>query len=231
MRLNKYISQSGYCSRRQADELIKSGKVFVNNRICQELGTKIDPQVDQIRIKNGPELQLSSKRIILMLNKPKNYVCTKKDKFAQRTVYDLLPAEYQNLFSVGRLDKDTEGLLLFTNDGEFANQLTHPRYQKEKIYQATIKGRLSEKDIQRLEKGIRLIKFKALPAEISEISYNLQKGTSVVEITISEGKKRQIHEMFLALKKPVKNLLRTKFGSFKLGKLKSGMWKLENSKK
>lgn len=134
IRLNKYISRSGYCSRRKADEYIKNSKVFLNNRIVKDLGTKIDPSIDIIRIKNGPVLKPAKKNTLIAMNKPKGFLCTKKDQYANRTVYDLLPHKYHSLFTIGRLDKDTEGLLLFTNDGELANTLAHPRYEKKKKY-------------------------------------------------------------------------------------------------
>ena len=230
IRLNKYISQSGYCSRRQADELIKQRKVILNNITVKELGCKIDPIHDVVRIKNGPTLKPSQKKILLMMNKPKGYVCTKKDQYANRTVYDLLPHQFQHLFSIGRLDKDSEGLLLFTNDGELSNKLMHPKFKKEKTYRLTIRGRLEEKELEQIQSGMRLIKFRTLPAKVKEISFDKEENRSVLEMTITEGKKRQIRETFLALKHPVKKLVRLVFGPYRLLKLKPGEFEIISTK-
>lgn len=226
MRLNKYIAQSGYCSRRKADELIESGKVFVNDK-PPVLGTKIDPETDTVRIKGGPTLVNPSQQkvIIIALNKPKGYVCTKNREQSKRVIYDLLPNQYQNLNSVGRLDKDSEGLILLTNDGNLANELTHPKFGKEKEYFATVRGKVSEKDIAQIQKGMRLLKYKTAPAKAKFISYDEKENRSVVHIILKEGKNQQIRNMFLALKKPVKKLVRTEFGKWKLSGLKTGEWR------
>lgn len=225
VRLNKYISQTGYCSRRQADDLIQKGKVLVNSIPMKELGTKIDPTVDEVRIKQGPILKPSKTKTLLMLNKPKGFVCTKSDPFESQTVYELLPTQYQTLFTIGRLDKDTEGLLLFTNDGELANQLTHPKFGKEKTYLVTVRGKLDEKDLKRLSKPMYLRDYVVKGAKVKEISHDKDKDRSLLEVTISEGKNRQIHNMFLVLKHPVKRLVRVSFGDYQLGKLRTGEWK------
>ncbi|MGE3278320.1 MAG: pseudouridine synthase [Candidatus Altimarinota bacterium] len=226
VRLNKYISQTGYCSRRKADELIEQGKVLVNNVPVKELGTKIDPDVDEVRIKQGPILKPSKKKVLLMLNKPKGYVCTKSDPFESKTVYELLPPQYQSLVTIGRLDKDTEGLLLFTNDGELANQLAHPKFGKEKTYLVTARGQLDEKDLKRISKTMYLRDYVVKGAKVKEMSFDKEKDRAIYEVTISEGKNRQIHNMFLVLKHPVKRLMRTSFGEYKLGTLKTGEFKL-----
>lgn len=226
MRLNKFISQSGYCSRRQADELIKHGKILLNNVPVKEMGVQVDPLSDVVRVKKGPLLKLSRKKQLIMLHKPKGYVCTKSDRHAKRTVYELLPPEYQSLNSIGRLDKDSEGLLLFTNDGELAERLTHPKYAKEKSYLVTIRGRLDEQDFHKLRKGIRLIGYRAQPAKVKEIQYDEKTDRSELELTIKEGKKRQIREMFLALKHPVKRLLRVSVGPYRLGRMRVGEWRV-----
>lgn len=225
IRLNKYIAQTGYCSRRQADELIDKGRVLVNNVPVKELGTKIDPEADEVRIKQGPVLKPSKKKTLVMMNKPKGYVCTKSDPFESKTVYELLPPQLQGLYTIGRLDKDTEGLLLFSNDGELANQLTHPKFGKEKTYLVTVRGRLDEKDLKRISKTMYLRDYVVKGAKIKEISFDQEKDRALYEVTISEGKNRQIHNMFLVLKHPVKRLMRISFGDYKLGKLRTGEWK------
>ena len=226
MRLNKYIAQSGYCSRRQADELIRKGKVFVNDRLVKEMGIQVDLSMDAVRIKGGPTLKASKKKILLMLHKPKGYVCTRRDPYANKTVYELLPKQYHHLNSIGRLDKDSEGLLLFTNDGDLANQLTHPKYEKAKVYRITIRGKLSEDALRRLKKGMRLREYRVQPVQVKIISHDSEQDTSIYELTLKEGKKRQIRNMFLVLKQPVKRLVRIRFGPYALGRLKIGEWKI-----
>jgi len=229
MRINKFISQSGYCSRRQADELIRQGKVLLNNQPVKEMGTQVNPDTDTVRIKKGPTLKPSKEKVLIMLNKPKGYTCTKKDPHAKRTVYELLPEEYQNLFSIGRLDKDSEGLLLFTNDGDLSQQLTHPKFGKEKVYLVTVRGKMEEKEIALIEKGMRLRLYRIKPAKVSNVSYDPEENKTQLKLTIKEGKKRQIREMFLALKHPVKILVRISFGKYKLRGMKVGEWmKIKN---
>lgn len=226
MRLNKFISHSGYCSRRKADELISTGKVMINNVPVKELGSQVDPEVDVIRIKNGPELQLEKETTLLLFHKPKGYICTKHDDHADRTVYDLLPEKYQSFNTIGRLDKDSEGLLLFTNNGEFAHQLGHPKFGKSKVYQVSVKGKVTEKDLDKIRKGMRLLEYSTAPAQATMMNYSEKDNRTDVEIVLKEGKKRQIRNMFLALKKPVKKLVRIQFGKYRLGSLKPGEIKI-----
>ena len=224
MRLNKFLSQCGYCSRRQADELIAEGKVLVNLAPLKIMGAQIDPDKDVIQIKGGPILRLPKQSRVILMNKPKGAICTKQDEHASRTVYEYLPPELQSFVSIGRLDKDTEGLLLFTNDGDLANKLAHPRYGKEKTYRVTCRGRLTDKDLERMRKGMRLLEYSVSPAEVTEIRHFPEKDRTEYEITIKEGKNRQIHNMFLACKKQVKKLVRVSFGPYELGNLKPGHW-------
>lgn len=223
MRLNKFIASTGHCSRRQADELIDRGKVLVNN-MPAKMGMQVDPENDQVRIKGGPTLSApsSNETILVAMNKPKGYVCTRNEEQASRTVYDLLPKEFKKLNSIGRLDKDSEGLLLFTNNGELANQMTHPKFGKEKTYIVTVRGQVTEKELGQIRKGMHLLEYKTAPAQATLIQLNTTDNTSTVELKLKEGKKRQIRNIFLALKKPVKKLVRTQFGSWSLGSLKPG---------
>jgi 23S rRNA pseudouridine2605 synthase len=188
------------------------------------MGTKVDPAHDQVRIKGGHIISQPKKTMVIVMNKPKGYVCTKKDVNAKRTVYELLPEEYQNLFSIGRLDKDSEGLLVFTNNGELAQKLSHPKFEKEKMYRVHVRGKVDEKDIEQIEKGMTLLEYKTAPAKAEIIWYDPKEGRTILEITLKEGKKRQIRNMFLALKKPVKKLVRITFGKYKLGRMKTGDW-------
>lgn len=188
------------------------------------MGTKVDPELDQVRIKGGPIISQPKNTLVLLMNKPKGYVCTKKDVNAKRTVYELLPEEYQTLFSIGRLDKDSEGLLVFTNDGELSQKLSHPKYNKEKVYRVHVRGKVIDEDIEQIEKGMTLLEYKTAPAKAEIIWYDPKEDRTILEITLKEGKKRQIRNMFLALKKPVKKLVRLSFGKYKLGKMKPGDW-------
>lgn len=197
---------------------------MVNNVPVKEMGTQVDPKKDEVRIKGGPVIVLAKEQIVLMMNKPKGYVCTRSDEHAKRTVFDLLPDQYQGLFTIGRLDKDSEGLLLFTNDGELSQQLGHPRHGKKKVYQVTVRGQITEKELESIRKGMRLLEYKTAPAEAKLLYYDAKEGKSTVEIILKEGKKRQIRNMFLSLKKPVKKLVRVAFGNYRLEKLKPGEW-------
>lgn len=197
---------------------------MINNVPVKQMGTQVDPENDEVRIKGGPVISQPKKQIILLMNKPKGYICTKSDVHAKRTVYELLPEEYQNLFSIGRLDKDSEGLLVFTNNGELAQKLSHPKFGKEKVYRVHVRGEVDEKDIEQMEKGMSLLEYKTAPAKAEIIWYDPKENRTILEITLKEGKKRQIRNMFLALKKPVKKLVRISFGKYKMGKMKPGDW-------
>lgn len=226
MRINKYIAGTGYCSRRAADVLIKAGKILLNDVPVKEMGTQVEPGKDVVRIKGGNVLRADGRKTLLMMNKPKGYICTKMDKHAKHTVYELLPDELQSLKTIGRLDKDTEGLLLFTNDGDLANRLAHPKYAKKKTYRVLVRGKIEEKSLDRLRKGGVLKAYKVQPAEVVELGYDKEKNRTKLVVTITEGKKRQIHNMFLSIKHPVKYLQRITFGPYKLGNLKLGRLKI-----
>lgn len=215
MRLNKFIASASNLSRRGADEAIKTGRVTVNDKE-PKLATDVK-QSDVIKL-DGHLLVPQTTQTILLLNKPIGFVCS-RDGQGSRTIYDLLPSEYQNLESVGRLDKNSSGLLLLTNDGELANQLTHPSYRKEKIYTVTLDKSLAEGDLALLRKGIELkdgvSRFNIVP---------LKKQNSY-QVTISEGRNRQIRRTFEALGFKVKILHRTKFGNYVLqSNLKKGQF-------
>ncbi len=224
MKIQKFLAHAGVCSRRKAEELVRAKKVRINGQVAK-IGQRVDPTKDTInvgrkKIKNLPEF------VYVIVNKPLNYISTTKDPQGRKTVLDLLPAELkkQRLYPVGRLDYDSEGLMLLTNDGDYTYQLTHPKFEVLKTYQITIKGNLSTRDVTKLEKGFWLDKgFKTSPAKLRQIEE--RDGESIWEITIHEGKKRQVRRMFEAIHHPVKRLLRVKLGPYELGKLKPGTWK------
>jgi 23S rRNA pseudouridine2605 synthase len=221
MRINKFIAENTQFSRRKADELIQKGKVFLNNKLLKNLGVDIDPDKDIVKIDNKT-ITANSKKIYLALNKPAGYVTTRDDEFNRKTVMDLLP-KIQNLKPVGRLDYDTEGLILISNDGDFINRHTHPRYECEKEYEAITNGFISSQEKQKLESGIFMDNIKTSPAKITIIKQS--KLETFLRITIHEGRNRQIRKMFDSLNHPVKYLKRIRVGTIKLGDLKKGSYR------
>jgi 23S rRNA pseudouridine2605 synthase len=218
-RLHKRIAASGLCSRRAAEQLILEGKVKVNGKLVQELGTKVGPE-DRVAVEG--KLLAPAKLYYLAMNKPAGVVTTLSDPHAKRTVRELLPDLGVMLKPVGRLDKDTEGLLLFTNDGDLALRLTHPRYGVDKEYQVAVAGELKPETKAKLETGIYLPTGKTAPAKVEGVFFDSKKGWSFFRMTIHEGKKRQIREMCLAMGHPVKRLKRVRFGPVHLNRLPKG---------
>lgn len=223
MRINKFIAAYSQFSRRKADELIQQGHVFLNNDQVKTLGVNIDPEKDILKIDNkiiSPQSQ--SEKIYLALYKPAGYLSTRSDEFGRRTVMLLLP-KITNLKPVGRLDYNTEGLILISNDGEFINHNTHPRYEREKEYTSIIDGQLTAEEKQKIEKGIVIEGKKTSTAKI--IIEKTSKIETVLRITIHEGRNRQIRKMFDSLNHPVKYLKRIRVGNIVLGDLKKGSYR------
>ncbi|HDP69569.1 MAG TPA: rRNA pseudouridine synthase [Actinobacteria bacterium] len=216
-RLQKVMAKAGIASRRKCEELILQGKVKVNGKIVKELGFKVDSLRDAIEV-NGEILEFSEK-IHLVLNKPSGYLTSSSDSFGRAMVMDLINEETR-VFPVGRLDKDTEGLLFFTNDGELANRLMHPKFGFKKTYIAEVKGCPEKRSMDKLRKGIELDDGRTYPADVKLIKEGKEK--SVIEITISEGRKRQIRRMFKAIGHDVIKLKRVKYGPLSLEGLKLG---------
>lgn len=217
-RLQKIIARAGICSRREAENLISAGRVTVDGKIVTELGTKVDSN-QKIRV-DGKLLRFDTEKIYILLNKPRGYVSTAHDERGRRTVLDLLGENFsERVYPVGRLDLNSEGLILLTNDGELTNLLIHPRFEVAKTYRAKISGDLTEEKLDRLRAGIELEDGLTAPAEI----YRLDKD--LVEITIHEGRNRQVRRMFAAIGCDVKRLRRTKFASLTLEGLKVGQFR------
>jgi 23S rRNA pseudouridine2605 synthase len=218
--LLKALTEAGIGSRRRMAEAIKQGKVEVNGETAESFNHPVNVEKDHVLL-NGQAVNLVPDEIIcLMLNKPEGIVSTVKDEKGRRTVLDILPRKYQHyrLYPVGRLDKDTTGLMLLTNDGNLTYHLTHPRFEHEKEYLVHIKGSLKAAEKQRLEHGIRLEDGMTDTAVIKEITLSPFNYS----ITIHEGKKRQVHRMFERLRHPVLTLKRVRIGNLKLGDLKEG---------
>lgn len=221
MRINKFISQNTGYSRRKADELIQEGRVFINGKNTATLGLDINPDKDIVRI-DSKKIEIERERIYLALNKPRGYITTRCDDFGRKTVMILVP-KIPNLKPVGRLDYETEGLLLFSNDGEFINRHTHPHYECEKEYQVIIEGQLSSENKLKLEKGI-IIDGKKTAGTKMRILRKSQTETELTTI-IHEGRNRQVRKMFAYVKHPVKYLKRIRIGNVSLGLLKKGAYR------
>ena len=217
-RLQKLIARAGICSRREAEKLIAAGRVKVDGQIVRELGAKAN--LNQNISVDGKLLTFDDEKIYLMLNKPRGYVSTAHDERGRKTVLDLLGENFQGrVYPVGRLDLNSEGLILLTNDGDLTNALIHPRYEVSKTYRVKISGDVTEEKLDRLRAGIELDDGLTAPAEIFLLDKDL------VEVTIHEGRNRQVRRMFAAVGCDVKRLRRIKFAGLTLDGLKVGKWR------
>ena len=208
IRLQKYLADAGIASRRKAEELIKQGKVYVNGKIVNELGTKVTPNVDEIRYE-GKKVEIEEKYIYILLNKPIGYVTTVKDQFNRDSVMDLVKIR-KRLVPVGRLDMYTSGALILTNDGEFVYKVTHPKHEIEKTYTVTIKGIIKKEEVKKLEIGVDIGEYITKPAKVKILKTDEEKNISRLEITIHEGKNRQVRKMCEAIGHSVLALHRSK---------------------
>ncbi|MBQ7793134.1 MAG: rRNA pseudouridine synthase [Clostridia bacterium] len=223
VRLQKYIAMCGKASRRKAEELIADGRVKVNGEKVSEQGVKVEIGADRVSV-DGEEISLVSKKYYIMLNKPVGYVSTVSDQFDRPTVVDLLSEEIKTrIFPVGRLDYETEGLLLLTNDGDFTYRVTHPKFELGKTYIATVGAGLTVAGINALKRGVKIDDYKTSPAEVEILDSN--QGGTYVKITIHEGRNRQVRKMFEAVGVKVKELKRVSIGKVELGNLPLGRWR------
>lgn len=228
MRINKYIASCGVCSRRGAEKLITAGKVKVNNKVVTDLATDIDEYNDTVTVE-GKKITQVNKSIYIMFHKPKGCICSLSDDKGRKTIMDYLE-DFQNkrIFPVGRLDYDTEGLLLLTNDGNFANKLTQPNNEVPKTYIVKVAGEVEGKDLETLKQGMVIDGIKLRKSRINLIE--CVDGVSRYEITIYEGKNRQIHRMFENIGKEILFLKRVKIGELKLGGLTRGTYRYLTAK-
>ena len=223
VRLQKYIAMSGTASRRAAEQLIDEGRVKVNGEKVTEQGVKVEIGCDTVEV-DGILLKVNDKKIYIALNKPTGYVTTVKDQFDRPTVIDLVEKEiHTRVFPVGRLDYETEGLLLMTNDGDWANRVTHPRFESKKKYYAVLKGVLTIPELNKIRRGVVIDGKKTRPAECEIMEIDM--GMTLVEITIHEGRNRQVRKMFEAVGHTVKALKRESIGIVELGNLPEGRWR------
>jgi 23S rRNA pseudouridine2605 synthase len=226
IRLNKLLSQAGVASRRVADDLISQGRVELNGHVVTELGTKADPERDHIKVDGRKLKGAAPERRYLLMNKPAGVLSTRADEHKRRTVLDVMADNGIRgyFYPVGRLDYDTEGLIILTNDGALAERVTHPRYMLERAYEVIVAGTPEEHDLERLRKGVVIDGHKTLPAEVKlRRVITTKKGTqAVVDITIKEGRNRQVRKMCDAIGHPVDHLRRTRIGPIMDLKLKVG---------
>ena len=221
LRLNKFLSGSGVASRRKCDEIIASGKVTVNGKVVTEVGSQINEKKDKVMVE-GKAVCLPSSFVYIKLNKPKGYACTASDEKGRKTIYDLVDCE-ERLFSIGRLDYNTEGLIILTNDGDFANKVSHPRYDVEKEYRVTIEGKIKESELAVLRKGVVVDGQKMPSAKVKLLSQD--ENVSKISVVINEGQNRQVRRMFEAIGRDIKLLKRVRIGSVHLGNLYRGKTK------
>ena len=226
MRINKYLADCGVASRRKCDELISQGKVKVNNKVTRELGLDIKP-TDVVMFDNRV-VRPTARRVYYKLHKPKGYVTTASDEKGRKTVVELMRKVQERVYPIGRLDYDTEGLLILTNDGDITNILTHPKNLVKKTYVATIEGEISAEDIKKISKGVDIGGYVTQPCSAT-IKDKDDKFTRV-EIVISEGKNHQVKKMFEAVGKTVAFLKRISIGEIKLGGLARGEYKALTTK-
>ncbi len=223
VRIQKILSECGYCSRRKAEQLIAEGRVKVGGRPCS-VGDKADPSKAVISV-DGKNITVSRKKTFryIMLNKPRGYVTTMNDEFDRKCVTELIKGVEERVYPVGRLDKNSEGLLLFTNDGVFANDIMHPSGHITKTYRVTVRPDIDDEKLVRLSEGIVIDGKKTLPCTV--IVLDKQPNRVVLQMTISEGRNRQIRKMCEAVGLEVARLKRTSIGPLRLGMLKSGEWR------
>lgn len=222
-RIQKYLARCGVASRRKAEELVLSGKVKVNGSVIKEI-ILIDPEKDTVEVE-GKKVKPEERRVYIMLNKPTGVITSAKDQFGRRTVLDLVNVK-ERIFPVGRLDYDTSGLIILTNDGEVANKLMHPSKEVSKVYVAEVLGVPTKEEMDKFKRGLKIEDYVTAPADI-KILKNLGR-TSVIEVIIHEGRNRQVRKMCDAIGHKVIKLKRIKIGEIELGNLKEGEWRYLN---
>lgn len=227
-RLQKFLARSGIASRRKSEELIANGKIKVNGQVVSELGVKINPEMDIVEY-NGKQIKEENKKVYILLNKPIGYVTTVKDQFKRDTVMELVKGVKERIVPVGRLDMYTSGALLLSNDGDFINKVTHPKHEIEKTYNATIVGKVTKENVEKLTKGVEiqddLETYVTKPAKVKILKIDEEKNLSRIQITIHEGKNREVRRMCEAIGKKVIALHRTQIGNIDVKNLQLGKWR------
>lgn len=228
IRLQKYIAKSGVASRRKAEELILEGKIQVNGKTITELGTKVNSEKDIVTY-NGKKLKTEEKFVYILLNKPIGYVTTVKDQFGRDSVLDLVKIK-EHLVPVGRLDMYTSGALILTNDGDFVYKVTHPKHEIEKTYTVTIKGIVKNEEVEMLRKGVKIEDYTTKPAKVKILKTDEEKNISRLEITIHEGKNRQVRKMCETVGHKALALHRSKIAGIGVKDIPLGKWRFMKEK-
>lgn len=228
-RLQKFLANQGICSRRKAEEYILAGKVKVNGQVVTELGTKINPEKDKIEFNDEP-VENDVKKVYILLNKPIGFVSTVKDQFNRPTVMELLKKVNESVVPIGRLDMYTSGALILSNDGDFIYQVTHPKHEINKTYQVTVKGKITDEEVENLRNGVDIGDYITKPAQVRIMKIDEEKNISRIEITIHEGKNRQVRRMCEAIGKKVLALHRSKIGDIEVKDLRLGEFRYLTNK-
>ena len=224
MRINKYIALCGVASRRKAEELILAGKVKVNDNIVKELSYQVDEENDVVKV-DDKIIKEENKLVYILLNKPEGYITTVKDQFDRESVLDLVTDIKERVYPIGRLDYETSGLLLLTNDGDLTYKLTHPKHEVDKTYVARVKGKLTPDEIKMFKSGLKIEDYVTAPAKLKVIRYDEKTNVSLLEIKIHEGKNRQVRKMCKAINHPVLRLKRTAMGKIRIGECEIGNYR------
>ena len=223
-RLQKFIANQGICSRRKAEEYITSGRIKVNGEVVTELGTKINPSKDIIEVDDKKISNIAGKKVYILLNKPIGYVTTTKDQFNRNTVLDLVKVK-EKVLPVGRLDMYTSGAIILSNDGDFIYKITHPKYEVEKTYNVTLKGQITDDEVENLKSGVKVDDYITGKAKVKILRIDKEKDLSRVEIIIHEGKNREVRKMCEAIGRKVLALHRTKIDNISVKDLRLGTWR------
>ena len=222
IRLQKYLAEAGVASRRKCEEFIQKGRVKINGNVAT-LGEKVNPEIDKVEFDNK-EIGKIEEHVYILLNKPIGYVTTAKEQFGRDSVLDLVKVK-QRIVPVGRLDMYTSGALLLSNDGDFIYKVTHPKHEVDKTYTVTLKGIVTNEDVQKLKNGVEIEGYVTKPAQVKILKTDEEKNISRLAITIHEGKNRQVRKMCEAIGKKVQALHRTKIGNIEVKELKLGTWR------
>ena len=227
-RLQKYLANQGIAARRKCEEFILDGRVKVNGKVVTELGTKINPEIDKIEF-DGKEVDKVEKKVYILLNKPIGYVTTAKDQFDRPTVLDLVKVK-EKVLPVGRLDMYTSGAIILTNDGKFINKVTHPKNEIEKTYTVTVKGIVTDEDVEKLRNGVQIEDYTSGKAKVKILRIDEEKKISRLAITIHEGKNREVRKMCEAIDKKVLALHRRSVAGLDVKNMQIGTWRYLNSR-
>ena len=224
MRINKYIASCGVASRRKAEEIILAKRVKVNGKTVEELSFNIDENNDVVEI-DGQRIGLSEESVYIVLNKPEGYITTVKDQFDRPSVLDLVSDIKERVYPIGRLDYETSGLLILTNDGDLTYKLTHPKHEVDKTYMAIVKGIPTKEELKNFEEGLYIEDYKTAPAKIKVVKKDEEKNYAICQIKIHEGRNRQVRKMCRAINHPVMRLRRVAMGKITLKDTEVGKYR------